>query len=414
MEHDDFDPTPEDRFLAWGSTRGNVFLTGQAGTGKSTLLRRLLDTPEMRSKQVAITAPTGIAALNIGGTTVHRWSGMMLGPQDGADPLTFAEQLEAYPWTRIALRRIRETDVLVIDEISMMPGSQLDFLDFWLRRHGPCNLTPFGGIQVILLGDFLQLPPVRTDPSKPYDWAFRAKSWQDADLKTITLEKVHRQSDPALVKALGAFRTGRMQRGDADVLRARVSMFPEAHITRLMTHNTQVDRWNAYRLEELQGQSRTYSALVKEGEPKDVDFALRSMPSPKELVLKQGAAVIFTRNDSQNGWINGQLGTVIDMREHDVVVSSRGARYEVTRTAWEFDRIGVTIGQIPLRLAYAMTIHRAQGMTLDAARIDIRAAREPGQAYVALSRVRTIQGIHLTEWPKGWFVSQEALDFHNR
>jgi len=410
---DDFDPTPEDRFLAWGSTRGNVFLTGQAGTGKSTLLRKLLATPEMRSKTVAICAPTGIAALNIGGTTVHRWSGMMLGPAEGQDHNTFAEELEREPWTKHAIRRVEATDVLVIDEISMMAGSQLDFLDFWLRRCRK-DSTPFGGLQVIFLGDFLQLPPVRTDISRPYDWAFNARSWAEADLKTISLEKVHRQSDPAFIEALGAFRTGKMRRQDADLLRSRVSMFPRAEITRLMTHNTQVDKWNAYRLDGIAGEQRVYTAQAT-GDPKNMEFCLRNMPSPKELVLKHGCAVIFTRNDPEAGFVNGQIGTVVNLGNDSIrVLTQQGQHVDVEMAEWEFDSMKVRISQFPLRLAYAMTIHRAQGLTLDAARIDIRAAREPGQAYVAVSRVRTLAGIHLTEWPKGWFVSEEALAFHAR
>ena len=176
---DDFDPTPEDRFMVWATSFGNVFLTGQAGTGKSTLLREFLSRVE-GVRDVAITAPTGIAALNVGGTTVHRWCGMQLGPQDGEDFLQAAERLESHPAVHGARKRVRATEVLVVDEISMMAGRHLDFLNYWVKRIRE-DSRPFGGLQVIFLGDFLQLPPVRTDQSKPYDWAFLSKAWEEAE-----------------------------------------------------------------------------------------------------------------------------------------------------------------------------------------------------------------------------------------
>lgn len=405
---DDFDPKPEDRFMVWAKTHANVLLTGQAGTGKSTLLREFLSRVE-GVREVAITAPTGIAALNIGGTTVHRWCGMQLGPQDGEEFHEAAARLEEHQAVHGARKRVRSTEVLVVDEISMMAGRHLDFLDYWLKRIRE-DSKPFGGLQVIFLGDFLQLPPVRTDQSKPYDWAFRSKAWQEADFKTIRLEQVRRQNDKAFIDALSGFRVGKLKPRDQDLLRSRISICPKEEITRLMTHNVQVDKWNNYRLGNIDGSITTLNAEVK-GVDQAVEFATRNMSTPRMLQLKVGAAVMFTANDAEQGFYNGQVGRVVEMRGSDVVVESRGKKISVGRRKWFFESLGVTVQQYPLRLAYAMTIHRAQGLTLDAARIDIRAAREPGQAYVALSRVRTLDGIHLTEWPKGWFISEEALAF---
>lgn len=412
---DDFDPTPEDRFMVWATSFGNVFLTGQAGTGKSTLLREFLSRVA-GVRDVAITAPTGIAALNVGGTTVHRWCGMQLGPQDGEDFLQAAERLEEQPSIHGARKRVRATEVLVVDEISMMAGRHLDFLNFWVKRIRE-DSRPFGGLQVIFLGDFLQLPPVRTDQSKPYDWAFLSKAWEEADFKTIKLETVRRQNDVPFIEMLSGFRVGRMKPRDNQLLRSALRMNPPEHITRLMTHNVQVDKWNNYRLSSIDGPIAVFDAEVK-GVDQAVEFATKNMSTPRVLQLKPGAAVMFTANDAEQGFYNGQVGRVIEFRRQhhgiDIVVESRGEKISLGRRKWFFESLGVTVQQYPLRLAYAMTIHRAQGLTLDAARIDIRAAREPGQAYVALSRVRTLGGIYLTEWPKGWFISEEALAFERR
>lgn len=406
---DSFNPTPEDRFIAWATTGGNVFLTGQAGTGKSTLLGRFLEWARLRDMAVAVTAPTGIAALNVGGTTVHRWCGMQLGPQDGETFEAAAARLESHGAFYGAVNRVQETSVLVIDEISMMAGRQLDFLNFWLKRIREDN-APFGGLQVIFLGDFLQLPPVRTDVSKPYDWAFRSEAWQEAGFKTIRLETVRRQNDLAFVQALSSFRVGKLRKLDADILRSRVQWFPKAEITHLLTHNAQVDKWNKYRLENVPGEVLTFEARTK-GVEQAVEFATKNMSTPRVLELKVGAAVMFTANDAAQGFANGQIGTVARVYGNVIDVHTRGTMISIEPRKWFFDNLGVTVWQYPLRLAYAMTIHRAQGLTLDAAYIDIRAAREPGQGYVAISRVRTLPGLHLKEWPKGWFVSEEALAF---
>ena len=404
---DDFPEfTPESRFITWATTGGNIFLTGQAGTGKSYLLRQFL---EVASTKVAVTAPTGIAALNVGGTTTHRWAGMQLGPRPEETDLEALERITEAPAFHPARKRILDTETLVIDEISMMSGRHLDFLDFLCRNVRDRLDKSFGGIQVIFLGDFMQLPPVRTDGS-PYDWAFNSVAWQHAELKTIRLEKVRRQEDKAFADALSGFRVGKLSKQGADILRSRVTMFPRASITRLFTHNAQVDKWNKYRLASVDAPEIVLDAEVK-GVEQAVEFVTKSMSTPRVLTIKVGAAVMFTANDAEQGFANGQIGTVTNIRGNKVSVDSRGKLYVLEPRKFFFESLGVTVWQVPLRLAYALTIHRAQGLSLDAAYIDVRAAREPGQAYVALSRVRTLPGLHLKEWPKGWFISEEALRF---
>lgn len=407
MNQDDDFPefAPEDRFRTWAHTGGNVFLTGQAGTGKSYLLKEFLK--EAKTK-VAVTAPTGIAALNIGGTTTHRWAGMQLGPRPEESIAVAAMRVMEAPQFHGARGRIVATDTLVIDEISMMSGRHLDLLNRITQEVRGCDKA-FGGLQVILLGDFMQLPPVRTD-SSPYDWAFNSEAWKAADLKTIRLEKVRRQEDAMFIAALSGFRVGKLSKQGADILRSRVSMFPKASITRLCTHNAQVDKWNKYRLDSVEGAETVLKARTK-GVEQAIEFVTKSMSTPRVLTLKVGAAVMFTCNDAEQGFANGQIGIVVGLRGDSVSVESRGKLYDLEPRKFFFESLGVTVWQVPLRLAYAMTIHRAQGLTLDAAYVDVRAAREPGQAYVALSRVRTLAGLHLKEWPKGWFISEEALRF---
>ncbi len=391
----------------------NVFLTGMAGTGKSTLLRGLI---EERGDVVTITAATGIAALNVGGITVHRWSGMLLGPRaDQSDAEYFKQLQKDHRFSvRAGFDRVRDCEVLVIDEISMLSGRTLQFLDFLcraLRRRD----EPFGGIQIVATGDFLQLPPVRKNPAVPYDWAFLTKAWRDAAFAVIHLTKIHRQDEPDFTQALSAFRQGEIRGSDAATLHRRVVTFPDGNITRLYTHNVQVDKWNAYRLAELEGESRIFDAKLT-GPEDQQQFLIKNLLTPQQLELKCGARVMFTVNSAEGGFVNGQTGIVLSWGSHHIVVGSVGREIPVAPFQWRYDERdprSATFAQFPLRLSYALTIHKSQGLTLDSAYVDVRAAREPGQAYVALSRVRTLAGLHLKGWFSGVFVSQAARNFYS-
>ena len=220
-----------DPFEALIDAGENVCLTGPGGTGKSYRLRSVI---ERDPKAYAVTASTGIAALNIGGLTLHRWTGMMLGPQKGeSDEDYLAELMRDKRYSvRAGFDRIRSAKRLVIDEISMLNGRILDFLDFLCRRLRYED-RPFGGLQVIVTGDFLQLPPVKKDPNAPYDWAFLSRAWREADFKVIHLTKIWRQEDAAFIGALSRFRFGEVAGADASLLRRRVARFPDANLTRL-------------------------------------------------------------------------------------------------------------------------------------------------------------------------------------
>ncbi len=398
----------------------NCFLTGMAGTGKSTLLRKFI---AASGPKVDITAPTGVAALNVGGMTIHRFCGMMLGPQPGQSNEEYFTLLQRDPRRSILVgfNRVRRCQVLVIDEVSMLPGRQFEFVEYLFRQLRGRDV-PFGGCQVIATGDFLQLPPVRTDEDRPYDWAFLSPAWALAEFKTILLETVRRQDEPAFVDALGNFRVGRVWGDCARLLQSRVRSNPAANMPRLFTHNLQVDKWNNFQLGGLPGDDIVLEA-EQSGPDHQRDFLTRNLLTPATLRLKPGALVIFTVNKNPNKYdattfVNGQLGTVLSIEPGTVIVQCRGCEpLRVEPFTWQFDSqddSSAKFKQYPLRLAWAMTIHKSQGLTLDSAFLDIRAAREPGQAYVAVSRVRTLAGLNFRDWFKGVHVSTEAIEFYRQ
>jgi ATP-dependent DNA helicase PIF1 len=410
--------TPEKRFLAAARASRNCFLTGMAGTGKSTLLREFIaECP----RRVNITAPTGVAALNVGGMTIHRFCGMLLGPRPGQTNEDYFAVLRRDTRKSIlaGFNRVRRCEVLVVDEISMLPGRQLEFVEFLFRRLRGRD-EPFGGCQVIATGDFLQLPPVRTSDAEPYDWAFASPAWEAAEFKTITLDIVRRQDEPQFVRALAEFRIGKVWGETARLLQSRVINFPSGNLTRLYTHNVQVDKWNDFQLAGLPGEESVLEA-EQTGPEHQREFLGKNLLTPATLRLKPGALVSFTVNRAVPGsqqplFVNGQIGTVESLGTGTVSVRTQsGGAIDVEPFTWRYDAQdadSASFTQFPLRLAWAMTIHKSQGLTLDAAYLDIRAAREPGQAYVAVSRVRTLAGLHFKDWFKGLHVSPEAIDFY--
>jgi ATP-dependent exoDNAse (exonuclease V) alpha subunit len=412
--------SPEKVFRAFALGGSNCFLTGMAGTGKSTLLREFIASC---GRRVDVTAPTGVAALNVGGMTVHRFCGMLLGPGRGQSNEDYFEQLRGMrrPSIEAGFRRVRRCEVLVIDEF--------EFVEFLFRQLRGRE-EPFGGCQVIATGDFLQLPPVRTSETEGYDWAFRAEAWGKADFKTVELETVRRQDERSFVEALSNFRRGRVWGECARLLQSRVKANPASNIPRLYTHNVQVDKWNGFQLSELPGEEEVLPA-VQEGPDYQREFLTKNLLTPVELRLKPGALVMFTVNKNEPNrsgplFVNGQTGVVEQVvtsgpssvasgNDRIWVRVKGGDVIPVERFKWSFDQRdpdSATFEQFPLRLAWAMTIHKAQGLTLDAAYLDIRAAREPGQAYVAVSRVRSLAGLLFKDWFKGVHVSPEAIEFY--
>jgi len=408
----------------------NAFITGMAGTGKSTVTASIVG----RSRNgVDLCATTGIAALNLQSQfrertglhvrthTIYRFAGIMIGPSPGQSFEDYFAYLGANMTRsrRAAYRRITTAHTVIIDEVSMLPGRLLDYLDFHFRRIRGVD-APFGGVQIIAVGDFLQLPPVAK--SGRYDWAFQSESWQRANFCRCYLTQIFRQNEPEFITALNEFRVGRVRGITAEILRSKVARFPDRNIPRLFTHNVQVDKWNAYQLGTIdEHPERTFTADTK-GPDHQVEYLIENLVTPPELHLKISARVMFTANlTSEDGELiaaNGECGTIIDMDDAQIVVrKDTGAEIHVDRFVWRFDpqdEDSATFSQFPLRLAYSLTIHKSQGLTLDRALIDIRAAREPGQAYVALSRLRSLSGLYLKDFFAGVFVSPQAIEFYRQ
>jgi len=407
----------------------NTFLTGMAGTGKSTVTTAIVGRAR---DNIDLCATTGIAALNlqqqfkertglvVKTSTVYRFAGIGLGPALGQsfEAYFFYLQSNMTMSRRAAFHRVGSARTVVIDEISMLPGRVLDYLDFHFKRIR-CNNAPFGGAQIVAVGDFLQLPPVAKD--RCYDWAFNSKAWKEAGFVECYMTQIFRQNEPVFVTALNDFRVGRVRGETAAALQSRVARFPSRDIPRLFTHNVQVDKWNAYQLENIETEEiRTYNASTN-GQPDQVEFLIKNLVTPSELQLKRTARVMFTANITVDGDLvaaNGECGKVEEFRDGEILVEKdNGKLIRVEPFSWQFDPQddqSAKFIQYPLRLAYSMTIHKSQGLTLDRALIDIRAAREPGQAYVALSRLRSLSGLFLKDWFKGIVVSPDAIEFYRR
>ncbi|HYI33681.1 MAG TPA: AAA family ATPase [Glaciibacter sp.] len=390
-------------FQAIEGTRQNVFVTGRAGTGKSTLLNHL---SWHTSKQIVIAAPTGVAALNVGGQTLHSLFRLPVGviadhPIDQSD----------------TVRKLLNTiDTLVIDEVSMVNADLMDAIDRSLRQARQRPADAFGGVQIVLFGDPYQLAPVPGDAderayfSDTYRslWFFDAKVWREADLRIFELSEVHRQRDADFKFMLNAVRHGQVTAEIAGALNSMgARTAPEEGAITLATRNDSVNRINASALKRLSGRALTAQADITG------DFGGRTYPADQTLELKVGAQVMFLRNDSagEGGprWVNGSIGTVTRI-DSTVYVDIDGEVHEVDPVIWEkykysYDpatkkltkNVVAEFTQFPLRLAWAVTIHKSQGATYERAIVDLGSrVFSPGQTYVALSRLTSLEGLYLT------------------
>lgn len=390
--------------LAVMLTRENVFLTGAPGAGKTYTLNMFIEECNSIGRRVAVTASTGIAASHIGGTTIHSWSGLGI-----MDELTKDDVRRMKNNSRV-VKRFKQTDVLVIDEISMLHGFRLDMLDT-LAREFRGSPVPFGGLQVILVGDLFQLPPV-TRGSSVFDFAHLSKSWAAADLHVCYITEQHRQEQAdGLLELLDAMRCGTILPAHRKLLQSRAAIpaDPEA-VTRLYSHNVDVDTINQQHLDALPGKVKRYQ-MTDSGNEWMVKALQRNILAPQTLELKVGAEVMFVANNFSEGFVNGSRGKVVKFNKagDPVVKMLSGRKLAVERHSWktkEGDVVLAEVEQVPLRLAWAITIHKSQGMSLDAAEIDLTKAFTPGMGYVALSRVRSLDGLYL----KG--VNDMALTMH--
>ena len=259
-------------FSRVGASRSELLLTGAGGTGKSTQLREFIaECP----RRVSVTAPTGVAALNVGGMTIHRFCGMLIGPAAGQSNEDYFAQLQRDPRPSIkaGFNRVRRCEVLVIDEVSMLSGRHFEFVEFLFRRLRGRDV-PFGGCQVIATGDFLQLPPVRKSELERYDWAFQSPAWAAAEFRTFVLGRVRRQDEPGFVRALADFRVGRVCGDSARILQSRgAGANPPSAMTRLFTHNVQVDKWNLFQLSDLAGEENGFRSVANRALTISVNFS---------------------------------------------------------------------------------------------------------------------------------------------
>lgn len=371
----------------------SVLLTGAAGTGKTYLMNKFIRRAKSLGKHIAVTATTGLAATHLNGTTIHAWSG--IGVYDEL-PQKFFQKM-----SKQRQQLIEKADILVIDEISMLHDFRLDLVEEVTRlvRGGD---KPFGGLQVVLVGDFFQLPPVNRRDSRAGGFIFDSKAWLDGDFSVCYLEKQYRQSsDDKYAEILNGIRAGVLTRSQLDLLQSNITdvIDPFSPRTRLLTTNDDVDRINNDELSQINGEVYEYK-IETTGSKKYVEQLARSCLAHDTLCLKQGAFVMCVKNSPDKKYANGTLGQVIDFDKYNlpIVKLNNGKTLTIEPETWELidgDKRRATLRQIPLRLAWAITVHKSQGMTLDSAQIDLRRAFVEGMGYVALSRVKSMDKLTL-------------------
>ena len=371
----------------------NVFLTGPPGSGKTYVLAQFVKQSERIGKKVAVTASTGIAASHLGGNTIHSWSGLGI-----ADELS-DDELKRLAASEKLKKRYNSCDVLVIDEISMLHGRRLDLVNK-LAKILRSSEAPFGGIKVILVGDFFQLPPV-THGSNSIDFVHLSSAWNELNLKVCYLTEQHRQSNnDGLLIFLEAMRSGELDEDHYELIKDRLEQKPATDqvVTRLYSHNIDVDVINEQHLQSLPGLARPYTMQTK-GSKVKLEQLKKGLLVPETLELKVGAEVMFVANNFNQGYVNGSRGQVVEfVNEMPVVQLVNGKRLQVEPYVWsllEDGQLKAETHQLPLRLAWAITIHKSQGMSLDAAEVDLSRAFTPGMGYVALSRVRSLDGLYI-------------------
>ena len=409
--------TPANWVATGTGAQGNLFLTGRAGTGKTTMLRKFL---AGAGEKAIVLAPTGVAAMNAGGQTIHsffKFPPRLIEPTD----------IKRLRSTRL----VKAIDTMIIDEISMVRSDMLDAIDKSLKLNR-ASKRPFGGVRMILSGDLHQLPPVVSGQEAPIlrerfggSYFFNAPAFKDAEFSLLALKHVFRQAEPRFLALLGALRTGRVTPNDEAVLRGLVSTrsaveASETHVV-LTPNNANAYRINQARLEGLNTRSQRFEADVQG------QFDEKSYPTEADLELKEGARVMLIKNDPEGRWVNGTLATVAGFSGTRVMVEIEDHVYEIEPTAWEKYRYELdpetkkvkrevvgTFKQMPLRLAYAVTIHKAQGLTLDKVFIDFDSGMfAHGQAYVAFSRARSLEGLSISRElrPRDLVLDREAFAF---
>lgn len=385
-------------------TRKNVFLTGEAGSGKTYTINLFTEWLKEERIPYAITASTGIAATHVGGSTIHSWT--KIGIKSGE--LTEGKVLALLSDEHLE-RKLCGVDVLIVDEVSMLDAQFIDDIDLVLRTARQ-NTNPFGGMQMVFVGDMFQLPPVVK--GRELKFAFESEAWQASGTTCCYLTEQHRQTGGELYDVLKGIRAGTTTDAHKAILKGRIQVPGKTQETRLFTHNVDVDRLNDAELAKIEGKEHVFY-MIKTGNGYSekqnkyfLDTLTRQCLSPEVLKLKVGARVMFTRNeydeDGDHRWVNGTLGTVVgfsDDREGAPIVETfDGSRFQPEKAEWSFEENHfkkATIEQYPLKLAWAVTVHKSQGMTLDEALMDLTGVFEYGQGYVAISRIKSLEGLYL-------------------
>ena len=391
-------------------TGANVFLTGEPGAGKTHTVNAYVNYLRGCDVEPAITASTGIAATHIGGMTIHSWSGIGI-----------RTKLDKYDLDKIAsseyiVKRINRTRVLIIDEISMLSMNMLDMIDMVCREIKQKS-EAFGGIQIILVGDFFQLPPVMkrddieeknkqnsliTEARLSQMFAYGAATWERTRPVVCYLTEQHRQDDANFLSVLSAIRSNSFKKSHLEHIKSRkINEYnTPANITKLFSHNVDVDRVNNTELSKLKTEIKSFK-MSASGNDKLVEILKKGCLSPENLELKAGAVVMCTKNNPKERFVNGTLGTITGYEEfsgNPIIKTKNGRNIIITPMDWtveENGKIRAQITQVPLRLAWAITVHKSQWMSMDAAVMDLSQVFEFGQGYVALSRVRRLSGLYL-------------------
>ncbi len=399
--------------LAIMKTGVNVYLTGSAGSGKTYLLNQYISYLQSHDIPVAITASTGIAATHMNGMTIHGWAG--IGIKDTMDE----HDLELLEGKQYLWKRFENARVLIIDEISMLHAHRLDMVERVCRRFKRSD-KPFGGLQVILSGDFFQLPPInRSNEEDLKDMVLYSEAWRIMNPAICYLTEQHRQEDETLTTILNAIRDNSVDVLHYEHLEKRLNAQLDKGIrpTKLYTHNANVDSENSTELATISSEEKVYR-MTSKGPEVLVDILKKSCLAHEELRLKVGAEVMCIKNNFEAGYVNGTRGKVIAFLDSDntpIIELYNGKTIYATPETWAIEENGkekATISQLPIRLAWAITIHKSQGISLDNAEIDLSHTFAYGMGYVALSRVRTLEGIRLVGFhPDSLKVDPKVLEF---
>jgi ATP-dependent exoDNAse (exonuclease V) alpha subunit len=382
----------------------NVFLTGAAGSGKSFLLRAFL-----QEKPIPVLASTGAAAILVGGRTFHSFFG--LGIMEGGVEATVKRAL-----TNKRLKtRLKKAGAVIIDEVSMISGSTLRAAEM-IARGCRGRDVPWGGLRIIAVGDFAQLPPVNPF-SQQKEWAFANSVWTDSAFRTVSLNKIMRTSDVHFLEVLNKIRVGHVDSRVREFLDSRMKEPNSDDLTRLFPHKANVETYNLEKLKEIDHPVQVYQTSYS-GSAIDIENFKKHAPIPEAISLKLNALIMLRQNDPAGRWVNGSLGRIENMTDSLLKIGlENGKLVEVEKaefTLLNADGLPVVSAEnFPVTLAWAMTIHKSQGTTLDAMLVDLRRIWEPGQAYVALSRVRNPEGLFIEGWrPESIFSDPQVAQFH--